>query len=249
MAQVSELSGSQTAADGAFGKRILALADHLASWSETADALTCTYLSTAHLAVAEELAKLMKKAGLTVEIDTVENVVGRYQSPNPAAKTVIVGSHYDTVRNAGKYDGRLGILTGLVVAEHLASNGIALPFNLEVIAFADEEGVRFPASYIGSRAVVGRFEDAMLAARDAKGITLAQALLEVGKDPKNDPCAGARPGETRRLPRSPYRAGPGAAGGEFAGRHRHRHSRRLALPGGRRRRSRPRRHGADGAAP
>jgi hydantoinase/carbamoylase family amidase len=184
MAQVSELSGSPTAAHGAFGQRILALADHLASWSETADALTCTYLSTAHLAVAEELAKLMKKAGLTVAIDTVENVVGRYRSPDPAAKTVIVGSHFDTVRNAGKYDGRLGILTALVVAEHLASNGITLPFNLELIAFSEEEGVRFPASYIGSRAVVGRFEDAMLAARDAKGITLAQALLEAGKDPK-----------------------------------------------------------------
>jgi hydantoinase/carbamoylase family amidase len=195
MAQVSELSGSQTAADGAFGKRILALADHLASWSETADALTCTYLSTAHLAVAEELAKLMKNAGLAVRIDTVENVVGRYQSPDPAAKTLIVGSHYDTVRNAGKYDGRLGILTALVVAEHLKNNAIELPFNLEVIAFADEEGVRFPASYIGSRAVVGRFEEKMLEARDAKGITLAQALLEAGKDPKTIPALARKPAE------------------------------------------------------
>ena len=86
MAQVSELSGSQTAADGAFGKRILALADHLASWSETADALTCTYLSTAHLAVAEELAGLMKNAGLAVEIDTVENVIGRLSIARPCRK-------------------------------------------------------------------------------------------------------------------------------------------------------------------
>jgi hydantoinase/carbamoylase family amidase len=195
MAQVSELSGSQTAADGAFGKRILALADHLASWSETADALTCTYLSTAHLAVAEELAKLMKKAGLAVKIDTVENVIGRHESRAPAAKTVIVGSHYDTVRNAGKYDGRLGILTALVIAEHLKSNAIDLPFNLEVIAFADEEGVRFPAPYIGSRAVVGRFEYKMLEARDAKGITLAQALLEAGKDPKTIPALARDPAE------------------------------------------------------
>jgi allantoate deiminase/N-carbamoyl-L-amino-acid hydrolase len=193
MAQVSELSGSQTASDGALGRRIVALADHLASWSETANGLTCTYLSTAHLAVAEELAALMKKAGLGVEIDTVENVTGRHESATPGAKTLIVGSHYDTVRNAGKYDGRLGILTALVVAEHLTRNGITLPFNLEIIAFAEEEGVRFPASYIGSRAVAGRFEDKQLESRDAKGITLAQALLEVGADPKTIPLLARDP--------------------------------------------------------
>ena len=192
MAQVSELFGPQ-AADGAFGDRILALADHLASWSETADGLTCTYLSTAHLAVAEELAGLMKKAGLTVEIDTVENVIGRYQSHDPSAKTVIVGSHYDTVRNAGRYDGRLGILVALVVAEHLARNDIRLLFNLEVIAFSEEEGVRFPVSYTGSRTVAGRFEDKLLETRDAKGITLAQAVLEVGADPKTIVSLARRP--------------------------------------------------------
>jgi beta-ureidopropionase / N-carbamoyl-L-amino-acid hydrolase len=194
MAQVSELSGPQAAA-GTLGNRILALADHLASWSETADGLTCTYLSTAHLAVAEELAELMKKAGLMVEIDTVENVVGRYKSRDPAAKTVIVGSHYDTVRNAGRYDGRLGILVALVVAEHLAQDNISLPFNLEVIAFSEEEGVRFPVSYTGSRAIAGRFEDKLLESRDAKGITLAQALLEAGADPKTLPSL-ARASET-----------------------------------------------------
>jgi len=192
MAQVSELAGLQTAARGMFGERIIAWADHLASWSETADGLTCTYLSTAHLAVAKEIAVLMKKAGLAVEIDTVENVVGRYKSPAPSAKTVIVGSHYDTVRNAGKYDGRLGILIGLAVAEHILRNGITLPFNLEVIAFAEEEGVRFPASYIGSRAVAGRFEERLLESRDAKGITLAQALLENGADPKAIPALARR---------------------------------------------------------
>jgi beta-ureidopropionase / N-carbamoyl-L-amino-acid hydrolase len=192
MAQVSELSDPQAAA-GTFGDRILALADHLASWSETADGLTCTYLSTAHLAVAEELAALMKKAGLQVEIDTVENVIGRYKSHNPAAKTVIVGSHYDTVRNAGRYDGRLGILLALAVAEHLVRRDIHLPFNLEVIAFSEEEGVRFPVSYIGSRAVAGRFEDKLLESRDAKGITLAQALLEAGADPKTIPSLARHP--------------------------------------------------------
>jgi beta-ureidopropionase / N-carbamoyl-L-amino-acid hydrolase len=189
MAQVSEFSGSP---GGAIGNRILAWAEHLASWSETADGLTCTYLSTAHLAVAEELAGLMKKAGLAVEIDTVENVIGRYKSPHPSAKTLIIGSHFDTVRNAGKYDGRLGILVAVAVAEHLARNGISLPVNLEVVAFAEEECVRFPASYIGARAVAGRFDERLLESRDAKGITLAQALLENGADPKTIPALARR---------------------------------------------------------
>lgn len=193
MMEVSALSGRQIASDGAYGKRILAMADHLASWSETADGLTCTYLSTAHLSVAEELAALMKKVGLAVEIDTVENVVGRYDSSVPSTKTVIVGSHYDTVRNAGKYDGRLGILTAIVVAEHIVKNSVALPFNLEIVAFSEEEGVRFPASYIGSRAVAGRFDAELLEIRDARGITLAQALREAGADPTSIPALARRP--------------------------------------------------------
>ena len=143
---------------GAFGGRVLALADHLAQFSESSNGLTCTYLSHAHRAVAAELATLMAKAGLETQVDVVGNVVGRYRSPAANSKTVIVGSHYDTVTNAGKYDGRLGILSALVVAEHLSQTGRTLPFHLDVIAFSEEEGVRFSTSYIGSSAIAGRFD-------------------------------------------------------------------------------------------
>jgi hydantoinase/carbamoylase family amidase len=165
-----------------FGKQILSLADHLAGFTETPGELTCTYLSAAHRNVANELMALMERAGLSVEIDAVGNVAGRYPSQAPGARTLIVGSHYDTVRNAGKYDGRLGILVGLVVLEDLVRQGRHLPFDLELIAFSEEEGVRFSAPYIGSSAVAGRFDPAMLERKDGGGMRLADAIRESGFD-------------------------------------------------------------------
>src|SRR5438105_3983342 len=109
--------------EGAFGPRIIALAERLAQWSDTPDGLACTYMTAAHRAVAAELRELMRAAGMTAEIDGVGNVVGRYAAADPAAKTLIVASHYDTVLNAGKYDGRLGILAGLVAVEELNRSG------------------------------------------------------------------------------------------------------------------------------
>ncbi len=174
-------SGAGAAAQ--FGARILELADRLAARSETPVGLTCTYLSRAHRAVAGDIADLMQEAGLDVTIDVVGNVIGRYRPQSAGAKTVIVGSHYDTVRDAGKYDGRLGILTAIVVAGRLIRDGARLPYNLEVIAFSEEEGVRFSTSYIGSSAIAGRFDPKFLERRDANGITLDRALRENGKDP------------------------------------------------------------------
>jgi hydantoinase/carbamoylase family amidase len=175
-----------------FGDRILQLADGLAQWSEAADGLTCTYLSPAHRAVAAEISSLMKSAGLHTHVDAAANVVGRYPSKNANARTVIIGSHYDTVTNAGKYDGRLGILTGLLAAEHCVQSGKQLPFHLDVIAFSEEEGVRFAAPYIGSSAIAGRFDPAMLERRDAKGISLAEALCAAGSDAKAIPALARR---------------------------------------------------------
>jgi hydantoinase/carbamoylase family amidase len=166
-----------------FGSRIIVLADHLAQWSETSQGLTCTYFSPAHRAVAAAIAALMRDAGMETHIDSVGNVVGRYASNDPAAKTIIIGSHYDTVINAGKYDGRLGILVALTIVDYFARTGQRLPFNLEVIAFSEEEGVRFSASYIGSSAVVGRLDSRILQLRDAKGISLADVLRQAGSDP------------------------------------------------------------------
>jgi beta-ureidopropionase / N-carbamoyl-L-amino-acid hydrolase len=166
-----------------FGPRILELAERLAVYSELPGALACTYLTPAHRATANELAQWMRDAGMAVEIDGVANVVGRYPAAAPGAKTLVVGSHYDTVVDAGKYDGRLGILTGLVVIEHLNRIGRRLPVTVELIAFSEEEGLRFSASYIGSAAVAGSFDRALLERRDEGGVSLADAVAKTGFDP------------------------------------------------------------------
>jgi beta-ureidopropionase / N-carbamoyl-L-amino-acid hydrolase len=122
-----------------FGTRILDMVHRLAQWSERSDGLMCTFFSPAHKAVAAQLREWMHSAGLGVEIDAVGNVIGRYASAAKSAKTLIVGSYYDTVANAGRFDGRLGIVTALVVAEHLLRTEQRLPFHLEVIGFSEEE--------------------------------------------------------------------------------------------------------------
>jgi beta-ureidopropionase / N-carbamoyl-L-amino-acid hydrolase len=167
---------------GQFGARILDLARELAQFSEIPDGLMCTYFSPAHKAVAMQLRNWMQSAGLQAEIDPVGNVVGRYASASSAAKTLIVGSHYDTVANAGQFDGRLGILTALVVAEYFYRTGRGLPFHLDVIAFSEEEGVRFSAPYLGSGAIAGRFDESALPRRDANNVSLATVLRSEGVD-------------------------------------------------------------------
>jgi beta-ureidopropionase / N-carbamoyl-L-amino-acid hydrolase len=173
---------TESAPPAGFGAKILDMARQLARFSETPDGLTCTYLSPAHKAAATQLRDWMQAAGLAAQIDAVGNVVGRYPSAAPAAKTLIVGSHYDTVVNAGRFDGRLGILTALAVAEHLAGIGRPLPFHLDVIGFAEEEGVRFAAPYLGSNAIAGRFDVAVLQRSDKDGVKLGSLLQEHGVD-------------------------------------------------------------------
>src|SRR5262245_61547339 len=182
MVREAKSTGGGVAPD-TFGVRIMALADRLAQWSESSDGLTCTYLSGAHRAVAAQIRDWLRQAGLAAEIDVVGNVVGRYAAADPAAKALILAAHYDTVRNAGKYDGRLGVLTALVLAEQLARSGRKLPFHLDVIAFSDEEGVRFASSFLGSSALAGRFDQALLERRDADGHALAEVMREAGLDP------------------------------------------------------------------
>jgi hydantoinase/carbamoylase family amidase len=193
MDMVAEVKSAEGGAEeGAFGRRIMELADRLAQWSEISDGLTCTYLSPAHRAVAADIRDWMRQAGLTTAIDAVGNVIGRYAAADPAARTLIVASHYDTVRNAGKYDGRLGVLAALVLVEHLQRLGHKLPFHLDVIAFSEEEGVRFAASFLGSSAVAGRFDPALLDRRDADGHTLAATMRAAGLDPAQVPALARR---------------------------------------------------------
>jgi beta-ureidopropionase / N-carbamoyl-L-amino-acid hydrolase len=163
------------------GDAIIAMAEELASLSEDRDALTCSYLTPTHRATAARIRDFMLAAGLATHIDAVGNVVGVLAGgPNP--KRVLTGSHYDTVINAGKYDGRLGILLPIAVAGSLRRSGTKLPYPLEIIAFAEEEGVRFKSTFFGSRAAAGRFDLTDLESVDAGGSTLSEALRTAGHD-------------------------------------------------------------------
>ncbi len=165
------------------GIEIMQRAEILAAWSDDEVGLTCAYMTEAHRKTAAQLATWMTDAGMQVEIDAVGNVVGRYLSDAPNAKTLITGSHYDTVCNGGKYDGREGILLPIAVVRQLHQRGEKLPFHLEVIGFSEEEGVRFKSTFLGSNAVIGQFDLALLDKTDADGVTMRAALQAAGHDP------------------------------------------------------------------
>jgi N-carbamoyl-L-amino-acid hydrolase len=143
--------------------------------------LTVTYLTEAHRAAAARIVADMKECGFDeVAIDAVGNVVGRYRAAAAGAKTLLTGSHYDTVRNGGKYDGRLGIYVPIACVRELASRGARLPFGIEVVAFAEEEGQRYKATFLGSGALVGQFDAAWLDQLDAQGIPMREAMAQAG---------------------------------------------------------------------
>ena len=143
--------------------------------------LTVTYLTDAHRKCARTIELGMHACGFdNVKIDAVGNVVGIYKSNQPNAKTLITGSHYDTVRNGGKYDGRLGIFVPMACVRELARDGKRLPFHIEVVAFAEEEGQRYKATFLGSGALVGDFQPEWLDQKDADGISMRQAMQQAG---------------------------------------------------------------------
>ena len=143
--------------------------------------LTVTYLTDAHRACAQRISHWMRDCGFDeVEIDAVGNVVGRYHPAVAGGKYLLTGSHYDTVRNGGKYDGRLGIFVPMASVRELHRAGRRLPFGVEVVAFAEEEGQRYKATFLGSGALVGGFQQEWLAQQDADGITLREAMQHAG---------------------------------------------------------------------
>ncbi|MDB6084864.1 MAG: uraD [Gammaproteobacteria bacterium] len=164
------------------GAAIIAMAEDLARYSETPDALTCSYLTPTHLATAARIRDFMLAAGLNVQGDAVGNVVGVLPGDGRSSRHLLTGSHYDTVINAGKYDGRLGVLLPIAVAGALRRAGLQLPYTLEIIAFAEEEGVRFKSTFLGSRALAGRFDPAVLDSTDAQGISMREAMARAGND-------------------------------------------------------------------
>jgi len=143
--------------------------------------LTVTYLTDAHRACAQRISHWMKDCGFDeIEIDAVGNVVGRYHAVTPRAKYLVTGSHYDTVRNGGKYDGRLGIFVPMACVQKLHAAGKRLPFGIEVVGFAEEEGQRYKATFLGSGALTGHFDPTWLDQKDADGITMREAMQHAG---------------------------------------------------------------------
>ncbi|MGM9426369.1 2-oxo-4-hydroxy-4-carboxy-5-ureidoimidazoline decarboxylase [Hydrogenophaga sp. MI9] len=167
------------------GQRVWDWQEKLAQHSDPGYAekgqLTVTYLTDAHRACAQRISHWMKDCGFDeIEIDAVGNVVGRYHAATPDAKYLITGSHYDTVRNGGKYDGRLGIFVPMACVQKLHTAGQRLPFGIEVVGFAEEEGQRYKATFLGSGALTGHFDPAWLDQQDADGITMRAAMQHAG---------------------------------------------------------------------
>jgi len=168
------------------GNQVWDWAEQLASDSDPGYAehgqLTVTYLTDAHRAVAKRLTDWMTNdCGFDeVTTDAVGNIVGIYHGTSKTAKRLMTGSHYDTVRNAGKYDGRLGILVPMACVKALSGAGRRLPFGVEVVAFSEEEGQRYKAVFLGSGALTGDFNPAWLEQVDANGISMRQAMEHAG---------------------------------------------------------------------
>jgi N-carbamoyl-L-amino-acid hydrolase len=158
-----------------------ALAAHSDSGFKESGQLTVTYLTDAHRACAAQVQAWMRDCGFDeVHIDAVGNVVGVYHGSDPVARRLLTGSHYDTVRNGGKYDGRLGIFVPMAVVRELKAAGRRLPFGIEVVGIAEEEGQRYKATFLGSGGLTGHFDPAWLDQQDADGVTMRAAMQAAG---------------------------------------------------------------------
>jgi allantoate deiminase len=169
------------------GVRVMARLDQLARHSATPGGLTRLYLTPEHRAAVDQVAAWMREAGLAVRLDAVGTVIGRREGDRPESPALLLGSHIDTVRDAGKYDGALGVVAAIEAVDALGDRG--MPYAIEVIAFGDEEGVRFPVTLTGSRALAGTLSPAALDACDAEGIALRSALAAFGAPAVGDPAA------------------------------------------------------------
>jgi N-carbamoyl-L-amino-acid hydrolase len=178
------------AAEPELGNQVWDWHERLAQYSDPEFAakgqLTVTYLTEAHRACARLIVETMREAGFDeVQVDAVGNVVGKYRGTGD--RWLLTGSHYDTVRNGGKYDGRLGISTPMACVRELARARRRLPFGIEVVAFAEEEGQRYKATFLGSGALTGHFDPGWLEQKDAEGVTMRQAMQGAGLNPDDIP--------------------------------------------------------------
>jgi allantoate deiminase len=176
----------------ASARTVMERCEILASYSEEPDRLTRRFATKAMQRVNETVMAWMHAAGMTVEQDNVGNLIGRYEASQEGAKTLLLGSHLDTVRDAGKYDGPLGVMVALACIERLHARQKRLPFAIEVLAFADEEGLRYNSAYIGSKFMSGTLDPKALQLTDTDGITMADAIRSFGGDPNPDTLQIAR---------------------------------------------------------
>ncbi|MBA3054129.1 MAG: allantoate amidohydrolase [Sphingomonadales bacterium] len=190
------VSGAPVGGALAGGARAVARCDALGAppFSDLPDGLYRGYLTPAYRAAQDALAGWMAEAGMDVRRDAAANLVGRYDGTDPAAPALLIGSHLDSVRDGGRYDGPLGIMLGVEAVAALHAGGRRLPFALEVIAFGDEEGSRFPAAMLTSRAVAGTLAPEALELADGEGAALADALAEGGRDVATYLAAARAPG-------------------------------------------------------
>ena len=183
-----------------FGQQIMDWSERIAAFSEPGWAeksqLTVKYLTPAHLQVADSLKALMQETGFDeVFIDAVGNVVGRYHGSTSGSPMLLTGSHFDTVRNGGKYDGRLGIYVPLACIRMLSDTGRRLPYGIEVVAFSEEEGQRYKATFLASSALTGQFDPDWLEQTDAQGIRMRELMLEAGLQPDQIPAIQRDPSQ------------------------------------------------------
>jgi len=176
MAQAA--TGSMT-----FGEDIVRRIAALGAITEAPGQLTRIFLTPEHRAAADLLLQWMREAGMAAHLDAIGNVCGRYEGERPGLPCLMLGSHYDTVRDAGKWDGPLGLITAIACVADLHRRDIRLPFAVEVTGFADEEGVRYASTLLGSRAVAGTFDESVLGVKDQAGIAMRDALVAFGLDP------------------------------------------------------------------
>lgn len=164
-------------------RTVMERCDTLGRYSEEPDCLCRPFATRAMQQTNTTVATWMQDAGMHVEQDAIGNLIGRYEARSPTAKTLLLGSHLDSVRDAGKYDGPLGVMIALACVEHLHQRQERLPFAIEVLGFADEEGLRYHTAYLGSTAITGTFDENALQLLDAEGISLSDAIRAFGGNP------------------------------------------------------------------
>src|SRR3982075_1023262 len=169
--------------NASLGNEIVGRINELGAISETPEHLARIFLTPEHRAAADLILAWMREAGMSAHLDAIGNVCGRYEGERPGLPCLMLGSHYDTVRDAGKWDGPLGLITAICCVAVLHKRGRRLPFAIEVTGFADEEGVRFASTLLGSRAVAGTFDESVLGVKDGAGISMRDALSQFGLDP------------------------------------------------------------------